>query len=113
MIALQELCDRKTAEGRGIWRPWCVVHDEDLLLVPETITREDVEAFEDVMVNTYVFGNIPNKTDIEIMRRWGEGMKVDEFFTGVVNRNDYSKVDDYEKQKRIVSEGWQGKTEAV
>lgn len=79
MIALQELCDRKTAEGRGIWRPWCVVHDEDLLLVPETITREDVEAFEDVMVNTYVFGNIPNKTDIEIMRRWGEGMKVDEF----------------------------------
>lgn len=113
MIALQELCDRKTAEGRGIWRPWCVVHDEDLLLVPETITREDVAAFEDVMVNTYVFGNIPNKTDIEIMRRWGEGMKVDEFFTGVVNRDDYPKVDDYEKQKRIVSEGWQGKTEAV
>ncbi|WP_212924141.1 hypothetical protein, partial [Bacillus licheniformis] len=65
---------------RGEWRIWCVVHDEALLLVPDTITREDVKDFEDVMLNTYVFGNIPNKTDIEICRRWGNGFSVDEWF---------------------------------
>lgn len=80
MNALQELCERKTAEGNGEWRIWCVVHDEALLLVPETLTRQDVKDFEDVMVNTYVFGNIPNKTDLELQVRWGEGMSVDEWF---------------------------------
>lgn len=80
MIALQELCDRKTAEGRGEWRIWCVVHDEALLQVPETITRQDIADFEDVMVNTYVFGNIPNKTDIELYRRWGDGISIDDWF---------------------------------
>ncbi|QAT67140.1 DNA polymerase I [Bacillus glycinifermentans] len=108
MIALQELCDRKTAEGRGEWRIWCVVHDEALLLVPDTITREDVKDFEDVMLNTYVFGNIPNKTDIEICRRWGNGMKIDEFFTGKVLREEYGKESDYTRQLQVVSEGWQG-----
>ena len=43
MIALQELCNRKTAEGRGEWRLWCVVHDEALLLVPDTLTQQDVK----------------------------------------------------------------------
>lgn len=80
LIALQQLCVRKTAEGRGDWRLWCVVHDEALLLVPDTITRQDVQDFEDVMVNTYVFGNVPNKCDVEIQRRWGEGIPVDEWF---------------------------------
>jgi len=80
MIALQGLCDRKTAEGRGEWRIWSVVHDEALLQVPETATSKDVEDFEDVMVNTYVFGNIPNKTDIEFCYRWGDGISVDEWF---------------------------------
>lgn len=80
MNKLQELCERKTLEGNGEWRLWTVVHDEALLLVPETITQDDVKDFEDVMVNSYVFGNVPNKTDIEIMRRWGEGCTVDEWF---------------------------------
>ena len=48
--------------------------------MPDTLTQQDVKDFEDVMVNTYVFGNIPNKTDIEISRRWGEGLKVEEWF---------------------------------
>ncbi|WCS67930.1 hypothetical protein Goe26_00180 [Bacillus phage vB_BsuM-Goe26] len=66
-----------------------------------------------LLLLSVTIGNIPNKTDIEISRRWGEGMKVTEFFTGEVKRDDYPKEADYEKQKRIVSEGWQGKTEAV
>jgi DNA polymerase I len=80
MIELQRLCDRKTAEGRGEWRIWCVVHDEALLLVPDTITRQDVKDFENVMLHTYVFGNVPNKTDLELQRRWGEAMKINEWF---------------------------------
>lgn len=82
MIELQKLCDRKTAEGRGEWRLWCVVHDEALLLVPDIITRQDVKDFEDVMLHSYVFGNVPNKTDIELYRRWGDGISIDEWFAG-------------------------------
>jgi DNA polymerase-1 len=56
------------------------VHDEVLLLVPETITLEEVKEFEDVMVNSYRFGNVLNKTDIELTKRWGSGKSVKEFF---------------------------------
>lgn len=80
MNALQDLCNRKTTEGRGEWRIWCVVHDEALLIVPDTLTREDVKDFEYVMVNSYVFGNVPNKTDIELYKRWGVGISVEEWF---------------------------------
>lgn len=80
MIELDKLCKRKSAEGKGDWRLWCVVHDEALLLVPDTITREDVREFEDVMINTYKFGNVPNKCDVEIQRRWGEAVGVEEWF---------------------------------
>lgn len=80
MLELQKLCERKTEEGRGEWRLYCVVHDEALLLVPESITEEDVQEFEDVMVNTYVFGNIPNKCDVEIQYRWGDGKTKEEWF---------------------------------
>ncbi|GAK03298.1 DNA polymerase I [Geomicrobium sp. JCM 19037] len=59
---------------------WCVVHDEAILLVPDTVTRGDIGDFEDVMVNTYKFGDVPNKTDIELARRWGDGVSVDEWF---------------------------------
>ena len=82
MVELDKLCKRKTAEGNGEWRLWCVVHDEALLLVPETITEQDIRDFEDVMLNTYKFGNIPNKCDIEIQRRWGESITVEEFLSG-------------------------------
>lgn len=73
IVKLHELCKRKG------WRLWATVHDECLLLVPDTITREDIAEFEDVMINTYRFGNVKNKTDIELMTRWGEGMSIDEW----------------------------------
>lgn len=74
LIKLHELCKRKG------WKLWAVIHDEALLLVPDTITREDVAEFEDVMVNTYLFGNVKNGTDIELMKRWGSGVSVNEWF---------------------------------
>jgi DNA polymerase-1 len=74
LVELHKLCKRK-----GL-RLWATVHDEALLLVPDTITREDIAEFEDVMINTYKFGNVKNKTDIELMRVWGNGVSVDEWF---------------------------------
>jgi DNA polymerase I len=74
IVKLHELCKRKG------WKLLATIHDEVLLLVPETVTREDIAEFERVMLESYRFGNVPNKTDIEIMRRWGEGVSVDEWF---------------------------------
>jgi DNA polymerase I len=74
LVKLHELCKRKG------WKLLATIHDEVLLLVPETITRQEVAEFERVMLESYRFGDIPNKTDIEIMRRWGEGVSVDEWF---------------------------------
>jgi DNA polymerase I len=74
LVELHKLCKRKG------WRLWATVHDEALLLVPDTITREDIAEFEDVMINTYKFGNVKNKTDIELMKVWGKGVSVDDWF---------------------------------
>lgn len=76
IVAAHKFCKRMG------WRLWCTVHDELLVLAPETFTREDLAEFEDVMLNSYVFGNVCNKTDIEIMRVWGEGVSVEEWFDG-------------------------------
>jgi DNA polymerase I len=74
LVKLHELCKRKG------WKLLATIHDEVLLLVPETVTREDIAEFERVMIESYRFGNVKNKTDIEIMRRWGEGVSVEEWF---------------------------------
>lgn len=74
IVALHDFCKRKG------WRLYATVHDENLLLAPDTVTREDIAEFERVMVDTYVFGTVPNKTDIELSLRWGAGMTVDEWF---------------------------------
>lgn len=74
IVELHELCKRKG------WRLWSQCHDEAFVLVPESITREDVKEFEQIMVGSYVFGNVPNKSDIEFYKRWGEGISVNEWF---------------------------------
>lgn len=55
------------------------VHDEVLLEVPDTITKEEVEEFKSIMVNTCVY-DIPMKTDVEIMKRWGQGVPIDKWW---------------------------------
>lgn len=76
IVKLHELCKRKG------WHLWATCHDENLVLVPENVTREDIAEFEAVMVNSYRFGNVKNKTDLELMTRWGNGVSVDEWFSG-------------------------------
>jgi DNA polymerase I len=73
MIEIGKLCERKG------WKVAFSIHDEIGVYAPETITIEEVKEFEEVMLNT-VRLNVPNKTDIEISRRWGEGVSVDDWF---------------------------------
>jgi DNA polymerase I len=73
MIEIGKLCERKG------WKVAFSIHDEIGVYAPETITIEEVKEFEEVMLNT-VRLNVPNKTDIEISRRWGEGFSVDKWF---------------------------------
>jgi DNA polymerase-1 len=54
------------------------IHDEVAVLVPETISLEKIKEFEKLMLDTVKL-SVPNKTDLEISTRWGEGMKVQPF----------------------------------
>lgn len=73
MIEIGKLCERKG------WQLAFSIHDEIGVYAPENITLDDVKEFEEIMLNTVKL-NVPNKTDIEISKRWGEGMTVDEWF---------------------------------
>lgn len=70
MVKAHEYC--KTREG---WSLWGSVHDELLFEIPEDFTQEDLKAIEDLMLYSYPWGDeVPNGTDLEIMRKWGEGV---------------------------------------
>lgn len=74
IVALHEFVKRKG------WALYCTIHDEALVLAPDTFTRDDLAEFERIMLDSYVFGDVSNKTDIEIMRRWGAGISPEEYF---------------------------------
>ncbi|MFF2886688.1 DNA polymerase [Paenibacillus sp. NPDC057967] len=67
-------------KSRDGWRLWGSVHDELLFEIPEDFTRNDIEVIRKLMTESYAWGDVKNGTDIEVMRRWGEGMSVDEWF---------------------------------
>lgn len=73
MIKLHELCLRKG------WKMLFSIHDEVAVLAPDTITREDVKEFENVMLDSFKLC-VPNKTDIVIEKRWTDGNSIDEWF---------------------------------
>ncbi|BAM20912.1 DNA polymerase [Enterococcus phage BC611] len=55
------------------------IHDECLFKVPEDVTQEEVNAIEDVMINTVKLA-VPSKTDIEIGKNWGKMVSRKEWF---------------------------------
>lgn len=63
------------------WELWCTVHDELIIEAPEDFTLEELREYEKLMVESYVFGDIPNKTDMEVFTRWGEGVNAYEWVT--------------------------------
>ena len=107
MIAAHELC-----KGREGWSLWSTVHDELLFEVPVTITREEIALIEDIMLNSYLFGEVANGTDIEIMTIWGEGISVEEFFTGEVHIEDYEDGAKYHRRVALVESVRKGGQEA-
>ena len=57
------------------------VHDEIIVEVDEDFTEEDAKKIEDVMVNTFPWGDsVKNGTDLEVMRRWSSGVSLDDWF---------------------------------
>ena len=76
MIKAHEYCANKPG-----WALWSTVHDELIFEVPEEFTWEEAQEIRDIMLNSYRWGDVvPNGTDIEVMRKWGEGVPVEEWF---------------------------------
>lgn len=75
MLRAHEAC-----QAREGWALWGTVHDELLFEVPEDFTREDAKVIESIMLDSYAWGDVANGTDLEVMRVWGEGVTVDEWF---------------------------------
>lgn len=63
------------------WSLWATVHDELIFEVPEDFTPAEAQDIRNIMLNSYAWGDVvPNGTDIEVMRRWGEGVSINEWF---------------------------------
>jgi DNA polymerase I len=76
MLRAHEYC----AEKPG-WSLWSTVHDELIFEVPEDFTPAEAQDIRDIMLNSYRWGDVvSNGTDIEVSRRWGEGVSVDDWF---------------------------------
>jgi DNA polymerase-1 len=71
----------KLAVEKG-WDVMGTVHDEALILVPDTVTLDEVLEIESCMVRAGRL-EIPVEVDTEIMTRWGEGLKKHEYFAKV------------------------------
>lgn len=81
LIKLSEYCKMKTEETGKEWEIVMPIHDEIIIQVPEEVTKEEVVEFENIMLNTYIFGDIPNKIDLAFYKRWTrDGVKVEEWF---------------------------------
>ncbi|WP_289709936.1 DNA polymerase [Peribacillus butanolivorans] len=100
MVKAAEYCAKKPG-----WALWGSIHDELVFEVPADFTKEEANDIRDIMVNSYRWGDVvPNGTDVEVMRRWGEGMSTEEFFDGP---SVISKTGEYEKRVRFVEANWQ------
>lgn len=76
MIRAHEYCENKPG-----WKLWATVHDELIFEAPEDFTQQEANEIRDIMIHSYPWGDtVPNGTDIEVMREWGNGVPEDEWF---------------------------------
>jgi DNA polymerase I len=76
MLRAHEYCASKQG-----WSLWSSVHDELIFEVPEDFTQAEAQDIRDIMLNSYRWGDVvTNGTDIEVSRRWGEGVSVNDWF---------------------------------
>ena len=76
MLEADKLCRSKDG-----WHVVITVHDEIVWEVPEDFSEKDAQDIIDVMVNAYQFEGVDNGTDLEVYRRWGEGISLGEWFS--------------------------------
>lgn len=69
MINLKKHLDSKGDD----WRILGTVHDEVLLEIPETATKEEIDELNAIQRDAVKL-SIPFKCDVEISKRWGEGV---------------------------------------
>lgn len=55
------------------WKLLATIHDEILIEVPNTVTPEEIEEVERILIETTKL-DVPIKVDTEVMVRWGEGV---------------------------------------
>lgn len=61
------------------WKIISVIHDEFLIEIPETASREDIEEVARIMEETTKL-DVPVVADIEVQKRWGEAVPIEEYF---------------------------------
>lgn len=76
MLRLAALCEKYSEDG---WRILATVHDEALLEVPETITKEQVEEIEFAMTGSATL-EVPFKVDVAFMHEWGNEISKEDWF---------------------------------
>lgn len=100
MVILYEHCKKMG------YKMVATVHDEVLIEMDETATREEIEELAAIMRDCISI-SIPMKVDPEIMERWGEGMDLDSWdelkATGYVTRN----VKDFDEFYNTKTKMWE------
>lgn len=71
----------RLAKDRG-WKHFGAIHDEIIVLIPTSAGEEDYRELERVMTQTHLLEGVENGTDIEIQRRWGDSITLDEYLSG-------------------------------
>lgn len=80
MVAIDAWCQERSEATGKTYQIAFSIHDEIGAYVPKDISREEVAEFERIMLETVTL-DVPNKTDLELSLRWGEGMSVDKWFS--------------------------------
>ena len=81
------------------------VHDEVLIEVPESITRDEVHTLETIMRDC-IKVSVPMKVDAEMSFRWGEGMDVDSYFDLMEGKEITRNVKGYDETYDTQSHTW-------
>ncbi|QOC57397.1 DNA polymerase I [Enterococcus phage 9181] len=77
MVAADNLLEElNKARGKEVFQFLALVHDEILYLVPEDVTKDEVESIRDVMINTVKL-IVPSKTDMALGKCWGTLQEID------------------------------------
>lgn len=77
MVAADKLLgELNKTRGKEVFQFLALAHDEILYLVPDDVTKDEVEAIRDVMVNTVKL-IVPSKTDMALGKCWGTLQEID------------------------------------